>query len=37
MKRLVSAASVYICDACITRCMADLEKHGGFAGADPAH
>ncbi len=29
--RLVAGASAYICDACISRCVAVLEQHGGAA------
>jgi len=35
--RLVSGAPAYICDACITACVAVLERHGGFAGRLPGH
>jgi hypothetical protein len=35
VERLVSGASAYICDACITACVAVLENHGGFAGRRP--
>ena len=30
VERLVSGARAYICDACVTECVAVLEKHGGF-------
>ena len=30
VERLVSGARAYICDACITECLAVLEKHGGL-------
>ena len=33
--RLVGGASAYICDECVTKCVAVLEQHGGFR-ADPA-
>jgi hypothetical protein len=36
-ERLVSAASAYICGACIVECVAVLEKRGGFAGVRPVH
>jgi ATP-dependent protease Clp ATPase subunit len=29
--RLVAGASAHICDQCITKCVAVLEQHGGFA------
>jgi hypothetical protein len=29
--RLVAGASAHICDECITKCVAILEQHGGFA------
>jgi len=32
--RLVAGASAHICDACITKCVAVLEQHGGFVPAD---
>ena len=35
VERLVSGASAYICDACIGKCVAVRENHGGFAGARP--
>jgi len=28
--RLVAGASAYICDSCITECVAILREHGGF-------
>jgi hypothetical protein len=34
--RLVAGASAHICDACITKCVAVLEQHGGFAPAAAA-
>jgi len=37
VERLVSGASAYICDTCITACAAVLERHGGFAGRPPGH
>jgi hypothetical protein len=37
VRRLVSGAPAYICDACITDCVAVLERHGGFAGTRPVH
>jgi len=30
VERLVSGARAYICDACVTACVAVLEKNGGF-------
>jgi hypothetical protein len=30
VERLVSGARAYICDACVTECVAVLEKNGGF-------
>jgi hypothetical protein len=34
--RLVAGPSVYICDACITTCVAVLEQNGGFPPSPPA-
>jgi len=31
--RLVAGTSAHICDACVAKCAAVLEQHGGF---DPA-
>jgi len=33
VERLVAGPSVYICDECITTCVAVLEQHGGFRAA----
>jgi hypothetical protein len=33
VERLVAGASAHICDTCITKCVAILEQHGGFAPA----
>jgi len=33
--RLVAGASVYICDDCVTKCVAVLEQHGGIMPSDP--
>jgi ATP-dependent Clp protease ATP-binding subunit ClpX len=30
--RLVAGASAYICDTCVTECVAILREHGGFEG-----
>jgi ATP-dependent Clp protease ATP-binding subunit ClpX len=30
VERLVSGARAYICDACVTECVAVLEKNGGL-------
>jgi ribosomal protein L37AE/L43A len=30
VERLVAGPSVYICDACINKCVAVLEQHGGL-------
>jgi ATP-dependent Clp protease ATP-binding subunit ClpX len=35
VRRLVSGARAYICDACITECLAVLEKHGGLESTGP--
>jgi ATP-dependent protease Clp ATPase subunit len=34
--RLVAGATAHICDECITKCVAILEQHGGFAAAGAA-
>jgi hypothetical protein len=34
--RLVAGPSVYICEQCITTCVAVLEQHGGFPPAPSA-
>lgn len=34
VQRLVAGASAYICDACISDCVAILEQHGGFTPRD---
>jgi len=33
--RLVAGASAHICDECVTKCVAILERHGGFEAAPP--
>ena len=33
--RLVAGASAYICDDCVTECVAVLEHHGGLAPTAP--
>jgi hypothetical protein len=33
--RLVAGASAYICDSCITDCVAILQREGGFTPPDP--
>ena len=33
--RLVAGASAYICDDCVTECVAVLEHHGGITPAAP--
>jgi hypothetical protein len=33
--RLVAGASAYICDDCISKCVAVLEQHGGVAPTAP--
>jgi hypothetical protein len=33
--RLVAGASAHICDQCTTKCVAVLERHGGFLPAAP--
>ncbi len=36
--RLVAGASAHICDACIAKCVAVLEQHGGVSSAAaPTH
>jgi hypothetical protein len=35
--RLVAGASAYICDGCVTECVAVLEQHGGLAPTAPGH
>jgi ATP-dependent Clp protease, protease subunit len=35
LKRLVAGVSGYICDQCVTKCVAVLEQHGGFAPTAP--
>jgi hypothetical protein len=37
VERLVAGASAYICDACIARCVAILETHGGFGPSGANH
>ncbi len=37
LERLVSDARAYICDACVTECVAVLERHGGLPTAGPQH
>jgi ClpX C4-type zinc finger len=34
-KRLVAGVSGYICDECVTKCVAVLEQHGGFPPTVP--
>ncbi len=36
VERLVAGASAHICDACITKCVAVMEQHGGFVAPDAA-
>jgi hypothetical protein len=31
VERLVAGASAYICDACVSKCVAVLEQHGASA------
>jgi ATP-dependent Clp protease ATP-binding subunit ClpX len=33
VERLVAGASAYICDSCVTECVAILQENGGFAPA----
>jgi hypothetical protein len=35
VERLVAGASGYICDACVTKCVAVLEQHSGVAPTTP--
>jgi ClpX C4-type zinc finger len=35
VERLVAGASAYICDACVNKCVAVLEQHGGVAPITP--
>ena len=35
--RLVAGASAYICDDCVTECVAVLEQNGGFAPTAPGN
>jgi hypothetical protein len=35
VETLVSGARAYMCDACITECLAVLEKHGGLESTGP--
>jgi hypothetical protein len=35
VRRLVAGASAYICDECVTQCVAVLEQHGGVAPIAP--
>ncbi len=37
VERLVSGARAYICDTCVTECVAVLERHGGFSTAGSNH
>jgi ATP-dependent Clp protease ATP-binding subunit ClpX len=30
VERLVAGASAYICDSCVTQCVAILQERGGF-------
>jgi ribosomal protein L37AE/L43A len=36
VERLVAGPAVYICDACINKCVAVLERHGGLPPAPPS-
>ena len=36
LKRLVAGVSGYICDQRVTKCVAVLEQHGGFAPTVPS-
>jgi ClpX C4-type zinc finger len=35
--RLVAGASAYICDDCVSECVAVLEHHGGLTPAAPGN
>ena len=37
VERLVAGAAAYICDECVTKCVAVLERQGGIAPTAPAH
>jgi ATP-dependent Clp protease, protease subunit len=37
LKRLVAGVSGYIFDECVTKCVAVLKQHGGFAPTVPSH
>jgi hypothetical protein len=36
LKRLVAGVSGYICDECVTKCVAVLKQHGGFPPTFPS-
>jgi ATP-dependent protease Clp ATPase subunit len=36
LKRLVAGVSGYICDVCVTKCIAVVKQHGGFAPTVPS-
>ena len=36
VERLVAGAAAYICDECVTKCVAVLERQGGIAPPAPA-
>jgi hypothetical protein len=35
VQRLVAGASAYICDSCVTECVAILQENGGFKPPAP--
>jgi hypothetical protein len=36
LKRLATGVSGYICDQCVTKCVAVLKQHGGFPPTVPS-